>query len=186
MKLIIGLGNPGREYAKTRHNMGFMIVDNFARSLGIEINKEKFDGLYTECFVDDEKVILLKPLSFMNLSGTVVKKYIDYFKIDIEDILVVVDDLDLSFLDYRLRLFGSSGGHNGLKNIEQHLNTNKYKRFRIGISNDKTIDTADYVLGSFSKKDLEEIDKFLPKTEKILEDFVKLDFEKVMSKYNRV
>ena len=184
MKLIVGLGNPGSEYAKTRHNMGFMVVDNFAKKCEAEINKEKFNGLYTECFIGDEKVMLLKPLSFMNLSGTVVKKYIDYFKINVEDILVVVDDLDLNFLDYRLRLFGSSGGHNGLKNIEKEIGTNKFKRFRIGISNDKTIDTADYVLGSFGKQDLEMIEKFLPKTEKILKDFVENDFEKVMSKYN--
>ena len=185
MKLIIGLGNPGKKYEKTRHNMGFMVIDNFAKSLGIEINKEKFEGLYAECFVNEEKVLLLKPQSFMNLSGTVVKKYVDYFKIDVKDILVIVDDLDLDFLDYRLRLFGSSGGHNGLKNIEYFLDTNKYKRFRIGISNDKKMDTADYVLGSFNREDLAQIEKFLPKTEKILEDFAKYDFEKVMSKYNK-
>lgn len=185
MKLIVGLGNPGKEYEKTRHNMGFMVIDNFAKSLNFEINKEKFNGLYGETFLGDEKIILLKPLSFMNLSGTVIKKYVDYFNVNIEDVLIISDDLDLSFLDYRLRLFGSSGGHNGLKSIEQNLGTNRFKRFRIGISNDKRIDTSDYVLGKFSKEDIEKIDKFLPKTVQILEDVVKLSFEKVMSKYNK-
>ena len=184
MKLIVGLGNPGKEYVNTRHNMGFMVIDYFASKNGLVIDKEKFNGLYTDFFVNDEKVILLKPLSFMNLSGTVIKEYVDYFKIDLSDILVIVDDLNLDFLDYRLRLFGSSGGHNGLKNIEKCLGTDKYKRFRIGISNNKSIDTADYVLGNFSKEQVQEIKDFLPKTFDILKDFIDNDFEKVMSKYN--
>lgn len=185
MKLIVGLGNPGKEYVHTRHNMGFIVIDNFARELNETIDKEKMGGLYAEVFYENEKVILLKPLSFMNLSGTVVRNFIDYFKINLEDILIVVDDLDLDFLSYRLRLFGSSGGHNGLKNIESNLGTNKFKRFRIGISNDKRMDTADYVLGNFSKDNLEEINNFLPKTVDILKDFITEDFEKVMSKYNK-
>ena len=185
MKLVVGLGNPGKEYENTRHNMGFIIIDNFAKSLGCEITKEKFNGLYAEIFLNEDKVILLKPLSFMNLSGIVVKKYADYFNISLEDILVISDDLDLDFLDYRLRLFGSSGGHNGLKDIEKHLGTNRFKRFRIGISNNKLIDTADYVLGKFNKEDIDQIEKFLPKTEAILKDYLVNDFEKVMSTYNK-
>lgn len=185
MKLIVGLGNPGKEYVRTRHNMGFMVVDNFAKSYGTSIDKEKMGGLYIELFIDGEKIILLKPLSFMNLSGVVVKNFVSYFNISINDILVIVDDLDLSFLDYRLRLFGSSGGHNGLRNIESNLGTNRFKRFRIGIDNDKMIDTASYVLGKFSNSDMQAIEEFLPKTEDILNDFIKNSFEKVMSKYNK-
>lgn len=184
MKLIVGLGNPGKEYVNTRHNMGFMIIDNFAEKNGFEIDKKKFNGLYTEQFIGEEKVIFLKPLSFMNLSGTVIKEFVDYFKIDLEDILVIVDDLDLDFLNYRLRLFGSSGGHNGLKSIEKCLGSSNYKRFRIGISNNKSIDTADYVLGKFSKDQINAINDFLPKTVDILNDFISMDFERVMSKYN--
>ena len=184
MKMIVGLGNPGKEYENTRHNLGFIILDNFAEKQNIKIDKKKFNGLYEEVFINNEKVLLLKPQSFMNLSGDVVRSFKDYFDIDIKDILVISDDLDLDFLDYRLRLFGSSGGHNGLKDIENKLGSNRFKRFRIGISNDKTMIGADYVLGKFSKDDKKEIENFLPKTVNILEDFIKEDFERVMSKYN--
>ena len=97
MKLIVGLGNPGKEYENTRHNIGFLFIDKFALSLGIKINKEKFNGLYNEILINGEKVILLKPLSYMNLSGEVVIKYKNFYKISIEDILIISDDLDLNF-----------------------------------------------------------------------------------------
>ena len=125
MKLIVGLGNPGKEYENTRHNIGFIFIDNYAKSKNIDINTEKFNGLYTKTTINNEQVILLKPLSYMNLSGEVVKKYVDYFKININDILVINDDLDMDLGRIRLRLSGSSGGHNGLKNIALNLNTDK-------------------------------------------------------------
>ena len=184
MKMIVGLGNPGKEYENTRHNMGFIVIDNFAKSHDVSVDKNKFNALYTDLFIDDEKVLLVKPLSYMNLSGEVVQSFANYFDINYSDILVISDDLDLDFLDYRLRLFGSSGGHNGLKDIERSLGSNRFRRFRIGISNNKDIDTKDYVLGKFSKEDIKSIDEFLPKTVDILNDFVKLSFERLMSKYN--
>ena len=184
MKMIVGLGNPGKEYENTRHNMGFIIVDNFAKSLGVTIDKKKFNALYTDLFVNGDKLLLVKPLSYMNLSGEVVQSFANYYDIDYDDILVISDDLDLDFLDYRLRLFGSSGGHNGLKDIERCLGTNRFKRFRVGISNNKDIDTKDYVLGKFSKDNIDSINSFLPKTVDILNDFIKVDFERLMSKYN--
>ena len=184
MKMIIGLGNPGKEYENTRHNMGFIVLDNFAKSLGVSIDKKKFNALYVDLFIEGEKILLIKPLSYMNLSGEVVQSFANYYDIDYSDILVISDDLDLDFLDYRLRLFGSSGGHNGLKDIERCLGTNRFRRFRIGISNNKDVDTKDYVLGKFSKDDADAINKFLPRTVDILNDFVKLDFERLMSKYN--
>lgn len=184
MKMIVGLGNPGNEYEKTRHNMGFIVLDNFAKSLNVLIDKKKFNALYCNVFIDGEKVLLVKPLSYMNLSGEVVQSFVNYYDIDYSDILVISDDLDLNFLDYRLRLFGSSGGHNGLKDIERCLGSNRFKRFRIGISNDRSIDTKDYVLGKFNKEEWENIEKFLPKTVDVLNDFISVDFEKVMSKYN--
>ena len=184
MKLIVGLGNPGKEYENTRHNVGFIVLDNFAYSYGVSIDKEKFNGKYCELFIKGEKVILLKPLSYMNLSGEVVSKFVNYFNIDIDDILVISDDLDLPSFKYRLRLFGSCGGHNGLRNIENMLGSNKFKRFRIGISNDKNINTKDYVLGKFSPFDKKFLDEILPVTVNILNDFCDLDFEKVMNKYN--
>ena len=184
MKMIVGLGNPGKEYENTRHNMGFIVLDNFAKSLNVSIDKKKFNALYSDLFISGEKILLVKPQSYMNLSGEVVQSFANYYDIDYSDILVISDDLDLSFLDYRLRLFGSSGGHNGLKDIERCLGTNRFRRFRIGISNNKNIDTKDYVLGKFSKDDVKAIDEFLPKTVDILNDFIKLDFERLMSKYN--
>ena len=154
MKLIVGLGNPGKEYNKTRHNMGFMILDYFAMKHNILINQEKFSGLYGEFNYNGEKVILLKPQKYMNLSGEVVKKYLAYFKIKIDDLLIISDDLDMAFGRFRLRLMGSSGGHNGLKNIEQNIGKSHYKRLKIGISNNKSVDTKDYVLGKLSPKEI--------------------------------
>lgn len=184
MKMIVGLGNPGKEYENTRHNMGFIIIDNFAKSINCDINKKKFNALYVDTYINGEKVLLVKPTTFMNLSGEAVQSFANYYDVDYSDILVISDDLDLDFLDYRLRLFGSSGGHNGLKDIERCLGSNRFRRFRIGISNNKSIDTKDYVLGKFSKKDIDSINEFLPKTEAILSDFCSMSFERLMSKYN--
>ena len=122
MKLIVGLGNPGKEYENTRHNIGYIFIDSLADKLGISIDKKKFNGLYTEAVINNEKVLLVKPLSYMNLSGEVVEKFVNFYKININDILIINDDLDLDVGRGRLRLRGSSGGHNGLKNIALHLN----------------------------------------------------------------
>lgn len=185
MKLIVGLGNPGKEYENTRHNIGFMFIDSFAEKNNVSIEKQKYNGLYAEIKVCQEKVILLKPLSFMNLSGEVVKKYVDYYKIDIKDILIINDDLDLPFGKIRLRRSGSSGGHNGLKNITLNLGTQDFSRLKIGISNDKTIDTKDYVLGNLTKDNKEELEKLKQIVNELLEDWIKLDFDKLMCKYNK-
>ncbi len=185
MKLIVGLGNPGKQYHKTRHNIGFILLDYFALKHNISIDQEKFNGLYGEYLYNGEKIILLKPQKYMNLSGEVVKRYIDYFKIKIEDILIVSDDLDMDFGRYRLRLMGSSGGHNGLKNIEQNIGTNHYKRLKIGISNNKDIDTKDYVLGKFSQTEQKILNDKLEILNNILEDYLVLSFENLMNKYNK-
>ena len=184
MKLIVGLGNPGKEYENTRHNMGFIMIDKFANKYNVEINKSKFNGLYTDLLINNEKVILLKPQSYINLSGEVIRKYIDFFKIDINDIFVISDDLDLDFGTYKLKSSGSSGGHNGLKNIELHLATRDYKRLKIGISNNKNIDTKDYVLSKFTNTDKEIIDKLSIDILNILDDYFNINFDKLMNKYN--
>ncbi len=184
MKLIVGLGNPGKEYENTRHNIGFIFIDYFAKKNKVNIDKEKFNGLYAQTTINNEKVILLKPLSFMNLSGEVVRKYVDYFKISIDDILIINDDLDMDFGKVRLRPDGSSGGHNGLKNISLNLNTEKFKRLKFGISNNKLIDTKDYVLGKFSKDEKEVINNAKEKISNLLSDYLILDFDKLMCKYN--
>ena len=184
MKLIVGLGNPGREYEKTRHNIGFMCIDKIANYFNVDFNMNKFNGMYTQFNYNGEKIILLKPLKYMNLSGEVVRDFVNFFKIDINDILIICDDLDTSVGTYRLRYKGSSGGHNGLKNIELHLNSKEYKRIKIGISNNKNVDTKDYVLGKFSKEEMDLINPIIDKMPNIIEDYLNLSFDNVMSKYN--
>ena len=182
MKLIVGLGNPGDEYKNTRHNAGFIMLDNY---LGSSVKwKDKFNGLYYETNIKSEKVIFLKPCMYMNLSGEVIKKYIDFFKISINDLLIISDDLDLSVGVYRLKQTGSSGGHNGLKNIENCLGTKDYKRLKIGISKDNSIDTKDYVLGKLDKESKKELEKVSIIVNNIIDDFIILDFNSLMNKYN--
>ena len=185
MKMIVGLGNPGDEYKNTRHNIGYIFIDHFAQKYNAIIDKKKFNGLYTEVSINGEKVILVKPLSYMNLSGEVVSKFVNYYKIDLNDLLIINDDLDLPLGKIRLRESGSSGGHNGLKNIALHLGTEDFKRLKIGISNDRLMDTKDYVLGKFSKDDIEVLDNLKETVDNILDDFIEIDFERLMSKYNK-
>ena len=184
MKLIVGLGNPGKQYEKTRHNVGFLVIDKFIEENNIGNEKNKFNGIYYETIINNEKVIFLKPQQYMNLSGEVIKRFVDFYKININDILIISDDLDMDCGKIRLRLTGSSGGHNGLKNIEQHLNTKDYKRLKIGISNNKDFDTKDYVLGKFSKEEIDKIDNSIATSIKIINEFLILDFDKLMNKYN--
>lgn len=184
MKLIVGLGNPGKEYENTRHNMGFIAIDRFAKKHSITISKNKFGGLYEETNINGEKVILLKPQQYINLSGEVIKKYVDFYKINVNDILIISDDLDQEVGKYKLKYKGSSGGHNGLKNIELHLKTNEYKRIKIGISNNKKIDTKDYVLGKIDTQTKEKLNNVFEIVENILEDYFILSFDNLMNKYN--
>ncbi|MDD3453257.1 MAG: aminoacyl-tRNA hydrolase [Bacilli bacterium] len=185
MKLIVGLGNPGKEYENTRHNMGFMAIDYYAKNKKIVLNKEKFGGVYTEFIYNNEKIILLKPQSYINLSGDVIKKFVDYYKIQISDILIISDDLDLNVGTLKLKYKGGSGGHNGLKNIENQLKTKEYKRVKIGISNDKKTDTKDYVLSQINSIDKEVIDKIIKTISDIIDDFLVISFDNLMNKYNK-
>ena len=186
MKLIIGLGNPGKEYDNTRHNIGFMFLDYYLNKKNISTDwKKKFNGLYVESLVGGEKVKFLKPQSYMNLSGTVVNQFMSYFKIDIDDILVVVDDMDLLTGNFKLKDKGSCGGHNGLRNIENCLSSPEYKRLKIGISKDKDTDMKDYVLGKFSKSDNETYESLFNDLIEVIDDYFKLPFGDLMSKHNR-
>lgn len=184
MKLIVGLGNPGKEYNKTRHNIGFMCIDKIADHFNVSFDSNKFNGLYTQFNYNGEKIILLKPQKYMNLSGEVIRDFVNFFKIDINDVLIICDDLDTEVGTYRLRYKGSSGGNNGLKNIELHLSTKDYKRIKVGISNNKNLDTKDYVLGKFNKEELELINPIIDNMPNIIEDYLKLSFENLMNKYN--
>jgi PTH1 family peptidyl-tRNA hydrolase len=185
MKLIVGLGNPGKQFINTRHNVGFMVADCLADTLDVKFDNEKNDALYAQTVIKGEKVIILKPQRFINLSGEVIAEFIKYFKIDVNDMLVINDDLDLPVGSYKLKSNGSSGGHNGLKNIELHLNTSEYKRLKIGISNNKNIETRDYVLGTFSSEEKIEINKIIETSKDIIEAFIETDMKQVMNYYNK-
>ena len=185
MKLVVGLGNKGREYENTRHNMGFMLVDRYLQYKNITDKfKEKFNAMYIETTINNEKVIFIKPMTYMNNSGSAVRAFLDFYKLNSEDVLVISDDLDLDLGKFRLRRNGSSGGHNGLKSIISHLGTDNFKRLRIGISNDKD-DVINYVLSKFSKKELNEIDIMFDTLVDVLDDYFVMDFTSLMSKYNR-
>lgn len=184
MYLIVGLGNPGREYEKTRHNAGFELIDKYANHYGLEINKKKLDGLFVKSMINNQEVILMKPQLYINLSGNVIKKYLDYFDISVDNLLIISDDLDQEIGSYKLKPSGSSGGHNGLKDIESHLKTKDYKRLKLGISNNKLVDTKNYVLGSFSKSERKIIDKNNEKLIKLLDDYLEMSFDKLMAIYN--
>ena len=184
MKMIVGLGNPGKEYENTRHNIGFMMIDEYARRYNITSFKTKFNGLYAKIYRNGEFFILLKPLSFMNLSGVVVKKFASFFKIKPEDILVIHDDLDLPIGKIKIKFKGSSGGHNGIKNIIENLKTEVFPHFKVGIDKNENILFKDYVIGKFSKSDLDKINKIYKFSSDIIDDFLDNDIEKVMSKYN--
>lgn len=181
MKLIVGLGNPGKDYQDTRHNVGFMVIDNY---LGTSDWKEKFNALYHETRINGEKVIFIKPLTYMNLSGDAVVKYVNYYDVDISDIFVIHDDLDLSFGSYKLKKDSSAGGHNGIKSIINRLGTQKFSRLKVGVSNNKNIDTKDYVLGRFSKNESEELRKLQSTFNEIIESFICNGIERTMNIYN--
>ena len=183
MKLIVGLGNPGKEYENTRHNAGFMFVDAIAKELGLTfaLNKQ------LKCFIADkningEKVIFCKPVTYMNLSGESVSLVLKYFKLDVEDMLVIHDDLDLPVGKVRLRGNGSSGGQKGMQNIIDIIKVTNIKRIRIGIA--KGTNTINHVLGAFNKEERIEIDLLLAKAYEMFDYYLNNTFDKFMSRYN--
>ena len=178
MKLIVGLGNVGKEYESTRHNVGFMVIDSYLKDVSF---KEKNQAMYFEQNYSGEKVIFIKPTTFMNNSGLAVRKFVDFYKINVSDILVIYDDMDFEVGTFKLKLSGSSGGHNGIKSIISNLGTENFKRVRIGISKPKG-DTINYVLGKFSKSEMDEISKVTRRIADVIDDYISLDFDKLMSK----
>ena len=185
MKLIVGLGNPGKEYKNTRHNVGFSFLDTYLKEKKIEdVWSSKFDGKILSTVIQGEKVLFLKPQTFMNLSGNSVRKVMDYYQIGVDDILVVSDDLDLLLGNYKLKSYGSCGGHNGLRDIEKNIGSSSYKRLKIGISNNKDLDTKDYVLGTLSKSEKDVLSDLYHQLCPILDDYFVMSFEELMNKYN--
>ena len=189
MKLIVGLGNSGKDYQNTRHNIGFMVLDNLCKKLDFNFtSNNKFKSEIFKTKISGSDVIFLKPSTYMNLSGEAILKVKNFYNIDISNILVIVDDINLPIGSIRLRQKGSAGGHNGLKNIEKMLNTSDYKRLRIGVSN-KFLNgmMVEYVLGKFSQDDLNILNNLFPDINNLVLDFIKDEnFSNIMSKYNKV
>jgi len=187
MKAIIGLGNPGREYAGTRHNIGFDAVTALADKYNLVIREKKFKGLLATGVIEGQKVLLVHPQTYMNLSGECVRAVMDFYGIEPEDIIVVCDDINLDTGRLRIRKKGSAGGHNGLKNIIAHLGTDEFPRVRIGVG-EKTEgwDLADYVLARFSNNDEEIIREALKNTVAALETWLSEGIDKAMNRFNVV
>lgn len=184
MKIIVGLGNPGKEYEKTRHNAGFMAIDKVADRLGISFDQSKFKALIASSRVAGEMLLLVKPQTYMNLSGESVNEALRFYKCDISDLLVLVDDLDLPVGRIRIRSNGSDGGQRGLRSIIQHIGTKEFSRIRIGIDNNKLMDTKDYVLGKIPKEQQEAFNQALMLASNAAYDFSTMDTKMLMNKYN--
>lgn len=185
LKLVVGLGNPGANYKKTRHNIGFEVLDLIASEENLKFAKGrgKFDEV--SLFVGMQKLILAKPLTFMNLSGFAVRQLLDFYKIEIKDLLVVCDDVNIPFGKLRIRTKGSAGGNNGLKSIIQHLKTNEFSRLRIGVGvENNPASLAGFVLGKFSEDENENLEKIKKMASEAVFDFCKKDINNLMTKFN--
>ena len=185
MKLIVGLGNPTAKYDKTRHNVGFEVIDQLSKEYNISVDTAKHKGLYGKGKIEGQSVILLKPMTYMNLSGESVVAVANYFKIAAEDIIVIYDDINLDVGRLRIREKGSAGGHNGIKNIISHLGTDGFPRIRVGVGmKPPKMDLADYVLSHFTKEEQEMMESGYDKACKALSLMVMDDIPKAMNDYN--
>ena len=182
MKLIVGLGNPGLKYQGTRHNMGFDVIDILAKRWGVELNKSGFKGKYVKTFFSGEEVFLLKPETYMNLSGECVFEFMNYFHIDNDELLVIYDDLDLPPGKIRLREKGSSGGQKGIQNIINLLHTDEIQRIKIGTGK-ADIPVVDYVLAKQYKDELPLLDEAKQRAAEAVETFIKFGFDKAKAKF---
>lgn len=184
MKMIVGLGNPGKEYERTRHNAGFLVIDELCNKLNITLDQKKMNALFTIYRHNGDSIIIMKPQTYMNLSGEAVMAFSNYYNIDPSDIIVVHDDLDLPLGKIRIREKGSCGGQNGMRNIINLLHTSDIKRIRIGISHDRRFDTKDYVLGKISNEDTKIFDEVKKKAVDALIYSFDNSFINVMNRFN--
>lgn len=182
---VIGLGNPGKDYTNTRHNIGFDTIDILAEKNNISLNKIKFKSVYGEGNIDGKKVFLVKPQTFMNNSGVAVRELVQFYKIPIENIIVIVDDIDIDFAAIRIKKKGSAGTHNGLKSIINHLQRQDFPRIKIGIGKKyPNQNLADFVLSRFSKEERPDIEDSIAKAAEATEIIIKDDINQAMNKYN--
>ncbi|MBT2583839.1 aminoacyl-tRNA hydrolase [Planococcus sp. ISL-109] len=185
MKMIIGLGNPGKTYEKTRHNIGFQVIDQLANDWNAPLTQSKFKGMYGVVHRPEGKVMLVKPLTYMNLSGECIGPLMDYYNVDIENIVVIYDDLDLPTGQLRLRQKGSAGGHNGIKSLIQHLGTQQFNRMRIGISRPSAgMKVPDYVLAGFGEEEKPFMADAVAKSAEACNYWLSKPFVEVMNEYN--
>jgi len=186
---VVGLGNPGLKYKFTRHNIGFRIVDNLARDIEIEFKKVKsYYSLISRWLINNHKVILIKPQTFMNLSGRAVSKVVSYYKIPLRDLLIVYDDLNLELGQVRIRKKGSAGGHKGIESIMQYLDSEEIPRLRIGIGNSSenfNFNYVPYVLSNFNNEERDKIGEVIQLSTDAIKTVIEDGFEKAMRKYNR-
>jgi PTH1 family peptidyl-tRNA hydrolase len=190
LKIVVGLGNPGSKYEFTRHNIGFRIVDNLAQDMEIEFKKAKsYYSLISRGKINNHKVMLVKPQTFMNLSGRAVNRVVSYYKIPLQDFLIVYDDLNLELGKIRIRKKGSAGGHKGIESIMQYLNSEDIPRLRIGIGNPSinfNFDCVSYVLSNFNHDEEDKIEEVIQLSTEVINIIIREDgFEKAMRKYNR-
>lgn len=185
MYLIVGLGNPEKEYANTRHNMGFNVINKIANKYKIEVTENKFDGLFWMGQIEGEKVILLKPQTFMNDSGKSVIKAKNFYKIPEENVLVIYDDIDLEPTKIRIRKKGSPGTHNGMKSVTECLGTQNFPRVRVGIgSPEHKGDLINYVIGKISKEEADKLDEGVEKAKEAVIEIIKNGIDAAMNKFN--
>lgn len=185
MYLIAGLGNPTREYDKTRHNVGFSVIDVLADKYNIDVSDRKHKALCGRGVIEGEKVLLLKPQTFMNLSGESIREAVDYYKIDPEDIIVIYDDISLEPGQLRIRLKGSAGGHNGIKNIIAHLGTQEFPRIKVGVgAKPPKMDLADYVLSRFGAEEQKVMDEAFGEAAEAAVMMMTTGAERAMNHYN--
>lgn len=185
MYLIVGLGNPEEEYAKTRHNMGFDTINKIAKQNGIEIVRTKFQALYGCGFIKQEKVVFVKPQTYMNLSGQAVKQFMDFYKLKKENLLIIYDDMDVEPGMIKIRKKGGPGGHNGMKSIIQNLGIEEFSRIRIGIGRPiHELDKINYVIGSIDQEEYAELQRGVEKAAEAVEEIIENGVDIAMNKYN--
>lgn len=185
MYLIVGLGNPENEYSKTRHNMGFNVINKIANEYKAEVTSKKYDGLFWMGEIEGEKVILLKPQTFMNDSGRCVIKFKNFYKIPDEKCLVIYDDIDLEKTEIRIRKKGSPGSHNGMKSVTENLGTGNYPRVRVGIGKPEfKEDLIKYVIGKISKDEQKLLEEGVEKAKEAVIEIIKNGIDSAMNKYN--
>jgi PTH1 family peptidyl-tRNA hydrolase len=187
MKLVVGLGNPGKKYENTRHNVGFELIRSLSERHAADAGKLTFEGFLQECRIGNEKTLLLTPHTFMNLSGRAIRQAVDFFKLPLEDLLVVCDDFNLPLGTLRMRPSGSDGGQKGLADTIVQLKTDQFARLRMGIGPvpDRWA-PADFVLGKFSRKEREEVDELIFRAMGAVEEWVAAGVAQAMSRYNGI